>query len=116
MDKIGKISLLLDFYGPLLTEKQLEYMSLYYHHDLSLSEIAEEKGVSRQAVFDLVKRGEKVLCEYEEKLGLVQKFLQEREILSKVAAIINRCSSNTDQHQLAEAVHLLSEVLELESN
>lgn len=66
----------MDFYGQLLTEKQFDSLDLYYNQDLSLSEIAEEMGISRQGVRDSIKRGEKQLFELEQKLGLVQRFLQ----------------------------------------
>ena len=69
MAKDLRFALLLDCYGSLLTERQTAYMELYYCEDLSLGEIAEDAGVSRQAVRDAVKRGEALLTEYEAKLG-----------------------------------------------
>jgi len=87
-DKIVQMSLLFDFYGQLLTEKQQKVLQLYYGNDWSLGEISEQEGVSRQAVYDHVKRAEKILFEYEMKLGLVQKFVstqnQIREILKNL--------------------------------
>ncbi|MCD5410160.1 MAG: HTH domain-containing protein [Clostridiales bacterium] len=62
---------MLDFYGKLLTDKQLEVMELYYNQDLSLTEIAENLNVTRQAVHDAIKKSEKSLKEYENKLNLV---------------------------------------------
>jgi len=62
-----------DFYGVLLTERQRELFEMYYLNDLSLGEIAEQTGVSRPAVWDLLKRTVKNLCEYEEKLNLFGK-------------------------------------------
>ena len=61
---------LIDIYGSLLTEYQLEIMELYYFEDLSLKEIADNQNVSRNAIFTLIKRVEKILLEYEEKLQL----------------------------------------------
>lgn len=84
IEKLERVAMLFDFYGNLLTEKQQVVLSLHYEHDLSLGEIAEEYGVSRQAVHDILKRSEKVLERYEEKLGLVRKFTAEREKLDKV--------------------------------
>jgi Uncharacterized protein conserved in bacteria len=81
MKKFAEMALLVDFYGPLLTEKQRNVWDLYYQQDLSLTEIAELARISRQAIHDLLKRTEKILVGYEEKLGLVQRFLIEREKL-----------------------------------
>ena len=79
MDKVLEATLLLDFYGELLTDKQREIYGAYFLYDLSLSEIAEQQTVSRQAVHDVVKRTEKILFRYEDKLGLVEKHLKEHE-------------------------------------
>ena len=66
MDKNVKISILCDLYGKLLTEKQFEFLDDYYNNDLSLSEIAENNNITRQAVRDNIKKGEKKLFEYED--------------------------------------------------
>jgi len=87
LEKTLRINDLYDFYYSLLTEKQQNYMSLYYRSDLSLSEIAEECKVSRQAVFDTIKRTEQMLEEYEEKLKLYEKFKRRQEILEKLKKI-----------------------------
>ena len=79
MDNILKISLLLDFYGGLLTKKQFEMLDLHYNSDCSLSEIADEYGITRQGVFDNIKRGRDSLFELEEKLGLVGRHVENRE-------------------------------------
>ena len=73
MEDRFKISILLDHYGPLLTEKQLDIMSLYYNEDLSLAEISEINKTSRQAIYDLIKRCCKQLLVYEKKLELMKK-------------------------------------------
>lgn len=73
MEKNLKYSALLSIYGALLTEKQLSAMEYYYDEDLSLGEIAENTGISRQGVRDFIKRGEEMLDFYEEKLGLQEK-------------------------------------------
>ncbi|MDA8229173.1 MAG: putative DNA-binding protein [Desulfitobacterium hafniense] len=88
MDKFAKMALLADFYGPLLTEKQRNVWDLHYQQDLSLSEIAEVEEISRQAVHDLLKRTERILLEYEEKLGLVDRFLLEREKLQAIQSLM----------------------------
>ena len=74
MEKLVEIGGLFDFYGKLLTEKQYLAIQLYYLEDLSLAEIGDEMNVSRQGIFDLLKRAEQNLYEYEDKLGLVNKF------------------------------------------
>lgn len=79
MDKIYYITLLLDFYGELLTCKQRSVMSSYYFDDYSLNEIAEEHSITRQAVQDMIKRTERLLNQYEEKLMLVDKYLVRKE-------------------------------------
>ncbi len=74
-------SMLLDFYGQLLTEKQRECFDLHFNEDLSLSEIAEQSGISRQGVWDNIRRAEATLRELEEKTGLVGRVMElEREL------------------------------------
>ena len=80
LEKVEEISLLFDFYGELLTEKQKELLSLHNENDLSLAEIAAEKGVSRQAIHEQIKKAEKALLSYEEKLGLVANWKKEHGI------------------------------------
>ena len=86
MEDRVEISLLMDYYSPLLTEKQKNIMELYYNDDLSLAEIAEINNTSRQAIHDLIKRCYKQILSYEEKLNLLEKSL-ERE--RKVDAFLN---------------------------
>ena len=69
-----EMSLLFDFYGETLTEKQRELFDLYYNEDLSLAEIAEHAGITRQGVRDSIKRAEHALREMEDKLGLVARY------------------------------------------
>ena len=74
MAKDYHIGYLIDFYGSLLTDRQREVISLYYEEDLSLSEIADDVGITRQGVRDAIKKAETILTEAEEKLGLAAKF------------------------------------------
>ena len=83
MNEILEQTLLYDFYGELLTEHQKEIYEQFVLEDLSLSEIAEQAGISRQGVHDLVKRCQKTLEGYEAKLHLVEKFLSVRERLTR---------------------------------
>ena len=75
-----EISVLYDFYGPLLSEKQRRFTELYHNENCSLTEIAESEGVSKQAVSEGLKRAEKALVNYEEKLGLVARWKRENGI------------------------------------
>lgn len=73
-DKIVEVGLLYDFYGKLLNENQNTVIELYYIYDFSLSEIGEQLNISRQGVYDILKRSELKLYKYEEKLGLIKRF------------------------------------------
>lgn len=77
-------TILLDFYGELLTDKQRECCDLHFNDDLSLSEIAEQSGISRQGVWDNIRRAEASLSEFEEKTGLVKRFSEIRKVLESV--------------------------------
>ena len=79
-------TMLFDYYGDLLTDKQKEYYDLHYNSDLSLFEIAEMSGTSRQAVWDIIRRAEQALREYEAKTGLVARAVKRRETVEKLAA------------------------------
>lgn len=79
-----------DFYGKTLTEKQREIIDLYYFKDLSLSEIGENLKISRQAVYDNLKRAERQLRQLEQQLGLVERFIKERDKFSRAAKQIDR--------------------------
>ena len=95
-DKNLKLCLLYDFYGNILTEKQQECFELYYSEDLSLAEIAEHTGITRQGVRDSIKHAEAALLEMEEKLGLLEKSQRLQEgrteivLMSREAERINR--------------------------
>ena len=69
LNEMIEIGILLDYYKPLLTEKQKKYLINYFEEDLSLTEIAEMNEVSRQAVYDNIRRGSKILRDYEDKIG-----------------------------------------------
>ncbi|ARA85593.1 putative DNA-binding protein [Bacillus paralicheniformis] len=84
LEKTTRMNYLFDFYQSLLTSKQKSYMSLYYLDDFSLGEIAEEYHVSRQAVYDNIKRTEAMLEQYEEKLLLFKKFQERNKIFEEL--------------------------------
>lgn len=77
-----RVNYLYDFYYPLLTDKQQEYMKMYYFEDYSLAEISEVVKVSRQAVYDTLKRAEQILESYEEKLFLYEKYEKRKKLLT----------------------------------
>ena len=84
VDDIARASLLYDFYGALLTDRQRDVMALYHEENLSLSEIAQEYDISRQAVHDTLKKAEQALSEYEKKLGLVDKLLIREKAINRI--------------------------------
>ena len=114
------MGLLYDFYGQLLTDKQRLFFSLYHQDDLSLGEIAEEYGVTRQAVYDTLRRSQSTLMNFEEKLGLIAKFGKQRELMETIQTRIEdlrKMLSNEDiggswQEQLAELENLAVQVME----
>ncbi|MFC5603036.1 putative DNA-binding protein [Sporosarcina koreensis] len=105
LEKTTRVNFLYDFYQTLLTEKQRVYMQLYYLDDLSLGEIAEEYGVSRQAVYDNVRRTEAMLEDYEEKLKLFSKFQKRMEIIDKLEQLV------LGNDQASEEVRMLMNAL-----
>lgn len=115
MDKKLMVSILLDFYGALLSEKQQEIMDYYYNDDLSLSETADNIGITRQGVHDTVKRTEQTLYEMENKLGLYAKFEQIQNGLQQIemqAADIKALgSTNSSIAEKADAICALTEKL-----
>jgi len=93
LEKTKKIGLLFDYYGKLLTERQKNIVRLYYYNDLSLGEIAEKENVSRQAVFDHLKRSENLLLDYEEQLKFIKLFTK---LKSDVESLIEYIENNKD--------------------
>lgn len=88
MDRDTKISLEYDYYGVLLSERQREVMNLYHEENLSLSEISQELKISRQAVHDALKNAQAALTNYEEKLGLVERFEKTESSIKIIDGII----------------------------
>ena len=87
-EKNLEMSFLLDFYGDILSERRRSVMSMYYNEDLSLAEIADEIGISRQGVRDLIKKSEEELSLLEEKLGLARKFERLKSCADKLEAVL----------------------------
>lgn len=108
LEKIAHVVMLKDFYGPLLTEKQQDVLHMHYENDWSLSEIASIMKTSRQAVYDLLKRSESLLEEYEQKLGLVDKFQQTRNCLEHLSLLLEE--SDIDQASVTQSLRILKEI------
>lgn len=97
MDEIGRRALLFDFYGPLLTDRQQEIYGYAYGEDMSLGEIGSDLGISRQAVHDILRRTDKILENYENKLGLVAKFIEINGRLTEIKRILQSDADNKEQ-------------------
>lgn len=106
-DKISRMNELLDFYGPLLTDKQQEVLRLHYEMDWSLAEIAEHMNITRQAVHDIDKRAETALEDYERRLGLVERFKHNQNEMKRVFALLGHTD---DKEAIARAVAILREL------
>ena len=113
MDTVMK-TMLFDFFGELLTEKQREYFDLHYNEDLSLYEIAEQNGVSRQAVWDIIRRGEQTLIDTEEKTGLVAKAIRRRDTLEEIENALTLITASSDPAAAQAAAAALSKLREVQ--
>ncbi|GIN57541.1 putative DNA-binding protein [Lederbergia ruris] len=108
LEKTTRINYLFDFYQALLTPKQRNYMSLYYLDDFSLGEIAEEFQVSRQAVYDNIKRTEVMLEDYEEKLKLFHKYQKRKKVTKQMKLCLDE--GKLDKVMLEHYLGLLDEL------
>lgn len=97
LDKTLRMILLFDFYGTLLTDKQQLAIEMHYLNDLSLAEIGDELGVTRQAVHDILKRAEQVLAEYEEKLKFAAKQQREQQTIQHIYELIHELPEEMQQ-------------------
>lgn len=114
MEKIVEQGLLYDFYGELLTIHQRNIYEDVVFNDLSLSEIAREQGISRQGVHDLIKRCDKILNGYEEKLGLVHKFLMTKQMVEQIHGLTKEFMETEDKALIDKIEQLSNEILKLE--
>ena len=112
MNEILEQSLLYDFYGELLTAHQKEIYEQFILEDLSLSEIAEEAGISRQGVHDLIKRCNKILEGYEKKLHLVEKFLIIKGKVEKIDELLAQHNAKNSEVTLKEIRQISKEIIE----
>ena len=102
MDKKIEISILCQIYGKLLTEKQYNFIDDYYNNDLSLSEIADNYGITRQAARDNIKKGENKLFEYEEKLGIMKMTIRNEKTIEDVLMQINSIQTDYSDKKIAK--------------
>ena len=98
------IGFLLDFYGDILKDRRRDALDFYYNNDMSLSEIAEEMGISRQGVRDLIKKAEDELFFFEEKLGLAKKFEDAQDHATKALRL---CENGGSQDEIEKEIRLL---------
>ena len=107
MDKKVEVSMLLQIYGKLLTEKQYRVIDYYYNEDLSLSEIAENEEITRQGVRDIIKKGEKKLFEYEEKLLFMKKTINQEKLVQHILVNLNKIQKDSSDQKVT---NILEEV------
>ncbi len=107
--KNWEVSLLLDFYGEMLTEKQREVIDLYYNQDLSLAEISQIAHITRQGVRDSIKRGETMLFEFEEKLHLAQRFQKQQQALQEIAEMCGQLRRYASTHVYSKQIIQLTD-------
>lgn len=115
-----RMALLFDFYGDVLTERQKEFYDLYYNEDLSLSEIAENNGITRQGVRDVIVRAEAILSDLEDKTGLIRRFhamrkqLQQVQVHAEEILTLNRKYDDPELERLAQEILSVSVTLQKE--
>ncbi|MBQ7925893.1 MAG: YlxM family DNA-binding protein [Lachnospiraceae bacterium] len=102
MEKIFEQTLLYDFYGELLTPHQRAIYEDAVYNDMSLSEIAELQGISRQGVHDLIKRCDRILADYEAKLHLVERFTSAKGKIKQIVELTQEYPENVQMHQIRE--------------
>lgn len=112
MEQFVQQTLLYDFYGELLTEHQRRIYEDVVLNDYSLSEVAADLGISRQGVHDNVKRCNKILSDYEEKLHLVEKFVNIKEKIHRIYGLAKNCESISKEELVSEVEHISQEILE----
>ncbi len=100
MDEPFLRTMLFDFYGDLLTDRQKEYYDLHYNSDLSLFEIAEMNGTSRQAVWDIIRRAEQTLREIERKTGLVARAMQRRAAVAEISSLARQLPESEARREI----------------
>ena len=106
-EKNLNISLLLDFYGDILSERQNEMLSMYYNEDCSLAEIANSFSISRQGVRSVLKKGETILLEMEENLGLAERFKLMQTKSTEIASKLEILNNNINNEEISSQIDAL---------
>ena len=113
-EKNLNISLLLDFYGDILSERQKDMLDFYYNDDLSLAEIAENYDISRQGVRSVLKKGENILINMEEKLHLAERFSSVQEKSSQIATELEKISLSINNEEISSKIQsIITEIKDL---
>ena len=113
-EKNLNISVLLDFYGEILTERQFEMLELYYNEDYSLSEVAERYNISRQGVRSVLKKGEAILLDMEEKLHLASRFTKMLDKSAEIALELEKINDNIKNNEISCKIHrIINQIKEL---
>ena len=105
LEKKVEVSILCQIYGKLLTEKQFEFIDDYYNNDLSLSEIAENNNITRQAVRDVIKKGENKLFEFEEKLLIMKKMLKQEKQIQQIIEELNKITDKSSDKKIEKILN-----------
>lgn len=108
LERTVKVGTLFDFYGELLTDRQQEMVRLYFYHDLSLGEVADECEISRQAVYDNLQRAEKALENYEEKLGLVARYKYIQHQIDDLTEVVDQIAEEVDAKELEKLQQIIT--------
>ena len=111
MEKNVEISILCDLYGKLLTQKQFDFLNDYYNKDLSLSEIAENNQITRQAVRDIIKKGEKKLFEHEEKLLFMKRMSNQEKTIEHVLSELTKIEKTSSDKKVAQILESVKKEL-----
>lgn len=101
-----RMALLYDFYGDMLTDRQKEFYDLYYNEDLSLAEIAENYGITRQGVRDVIVRAEAILTELEDKTGIIKRFHKMQQQFLEVEEAVNAIAQRNEQRWQDDEVEI----------
>ncbi len=111
MEKNVKVSMLLEIYGKLLTEKQYNFLDDYYNNDFSLSEIAENYKITKQAVRDNIVKGENKLFEYEEKLEIMRKTMNQEQQIVKILSELTKIQTKFSDEEIAKILENIKKEL-----